>query len=149
MNGSWVTLALVSVALLTPPWLAIPYFNRHYGVSGGVFVIWYFLGAAASIAVFEGGSGKLVPSWGVVAAIVAIGLTFGGIGNNAIFTAVAKAPNPGLAVAIMNLTGLTTLIAAVVLAVLWPSHFPKEIVSVQSVIGSVLIIIGAGLIAMK
>ncbi len=79
MAGSWLIQTLIAVLFLTPAWLAMPYFANKYGISGGVFAVWYFAGAAISIAILGVPYGKLVPSYGVVAALLLIGLTIGGI----------------------------------------------------------------------
>lgn len=149
MANSWLIQTLIAVLFLTPAWLAMPYFANKYGVTGGVFAVWYFAGAAISIAIFGVPSGKLVPSYGVIAAVLLIGFTIGGIANMALFTAVTIAPNPGLPVAIANLTSLTTFVAAILLAKLLPSHFTADPLSVKALSGIVLIVIGASLIAMK
>ncbi len=67
----------------------------------------------------------------------------------ALFTAVTIAPNPGLPVAIANLTSLTTFAAAILLAKVLPAHFSADPVSIKALGGIVLIVIGAGLIAIK
>lgn len=149
MVSPWVLQTCIAILFLTPAWLAMPFFANKFGVSGAVFAVWYFAGTAISIAIFAVPTGKLVPSYGVVGALVVLGLTIGGVANAYLFNAVSAAPNPGLPVALGNLTGLTTLIAALVLARVMPQHFTADPVSVRAFIGVVLIIIGAACIAVK
>lgn len=149
MANSWLIQTLIAVVFLTPAWLAMPYFASRYGVSGAVFGVWYFLGAAISMAVFGVPKGALIPSFGIVGSIFVIGLTIGGIANMALFTAVAGAPNPGLPVAIANLTSLTTFFAALALARIAPEHFTSGPLDLRAAAGIILIVIGAALIAVK
>ncbi len=145
----WLTQSFIAVAFLTPAWLAIPFFQRNFGVSAGAFLVWYFVGTSLSVALFGVPRQALVPSVPLVVAITVVGCVFGGIANGSLFSAVAGAPNPGLAVAISNGAALTTFVAAVVFSRLWPTHFAAAEFSIQSLIGAVLIVAGAALIAIK
>lgn len=149
MATTWLSQTFLAVVFLTPAWLAMPYFEKTYGVSGTVFGVWYFLGSAVSMAAFGVPWKTLVPTPGIVGAILLIGLTIGATANALLFTAVAAAPNPGLAVALLNLTGLTTLFGAMALAYFLPAHFAADAITMRTVIGVVLILVGAALIAVK
>lgn len=145
----WVMQSLVAVVLLTPVWIMIPYFGRHWGVSSSVFAIWYFIGTALSLALFPGTAVSIVPSVKTVLVILCLGIFLGGIANGALFSAVVNAPNPGLPVAVANLTCLTTFLLTVLLSRLWPTHFPEVKADVRSVVGMVLMIAGAAIIAVR
>jgi hypothetical protein len=149
MVSPWVVQTLLAIVFLTPAWLAMPYFQSKYGVSGTVFGVWYFFGSALSMALFGVPKHTLVPSIGIVTAILSIGLTIGAMANAMLFTAVAAAPNPGLAVSLVNLTSLTTLFGAMLLAYLLPAHFTADAITARHVVGVVLILLGAALIAVK
>ncbi len=149
MANGWLVQTLIAVLFMTPAWLAMPFFASRHGVSGAVFGVWYFVGAALSMALFGVPRGTLVPSWGVSIAILFVGLTIGGVANLSLFSAVAAAPNPGLPVAIANLTSLTTFLAAFALAKVAPEYFSADPLSPRVLIGIICIVIGAALIAVK
>ncbi len=148
MANSWLSQSFIAVILLTPPWLAMPFFSKNFGVSGSVFAVWYFLGAALSIGLVQG-SVAFKPSVGVIAGIVAIGIVFGGVANSTLFSAVNAAPNPGIPIAISTVSSLTTFIAAVALFRLMPEYFAPAALDWKSFAGAILIIAGATLISAK
>lgn len=148
MANSWLLQSFLAVLLLTPPWLAMPFFSKNFGVSGAVFAVWYFLGAAASIG-FVQGSATVKPSVGVIVGIIAVGFTFGGFANSALFSAVNAAPNPGIPIAISTVSSLTTFVAAVALFRFMPEYFAPASLDWKSFAGAVLIIAGATLISVK
>lgn len=148
MANSWLLQSFLAVILLTPPWLAMPFFSKNFGVSGAVFAVWYFLGSALSIGLVQG-SVVIKPSIGVIAGILAIGVMFGGVANSALFSAVNAAPNPGIPIAISTVSSLTTFVAAVALFRFMPEYFAPAALDWKSFAGAVLIIVGATLIAVK
>jgi len=150
MGGNWFTQSIVGLVFLTPAWLAIPFFEKNYGVPGNVFMVWYFLGCSIIVAAFGVPTwSALVPSVPLVVALLLIGLTIGGIANMALFTAVTNAPNPGLPVAIANVASVTTFLLAGLLAQLAPAYFAQVRVDLQSFAGIVLVIVGAALISIR
>lgn len=146
---TWFGSSIIGVALLTPAWIAIPFFRENFGVSDQVFAAWYFAGAAVFIALFGTYKDSLVPSWPLVGALVLIGFVLGGPANDAVFRAVATAPNAGLAVALINCVAVTTYFASAVLARYLPNHFAPVEFSAQSIIGIGLVLIGAAVLANK
>jgi hypothetical protein len=147
---SWLAQSALAIVFLTPAWLAMPFFSKNYGVSGSVFAVWYFVGVTISIATFGvQPRSALVPSVSVLLALVAVGFVIGGIANNLIFSAVVAAPNPGLPLAVANITTLTTFLLAIVLSRLLPEYFKPVQADLKSLIGATLIIIGAAFIAAR
>ena len=148
MANSWLTQSFLAVVLLTPAWLAMPFFAKNFCVSGSVFAVWYFLGVSASVGSVQG-SAVFKPSLAVIGALVATGIVFGGVANSALFSAVNAAPNPGIPVAISTVSSLTTFIAAVVLFRFMPEYFAPAALDWKSFAGAALIIAGATLISVK
>jgi hypothetical protein len=148
MANSWLLQSFLAVLLLTPAWLAMPFFSKNYGVSGSVFAVWYFLGVSLSIGLFQGPA-ALKPSIGVIIGIVVAGVVFGGVANSALFSAVNAAPNPGIPIAISTVSSLTTFIAAVALFRFMPEYFAPAALDWKSFAGAILIIAGATLISVK
>ena len=125
MAQNWLLQSLIGLVFVTPAWLAIPFFREHYGVQSSVFLVWYMVGCAGMVALYlavsaqsPGGSvaSTLVPSWNAVVYIMLVGLVCGGIANIAIFSAVVNAPNPGMAVAVMNGAAALTYLCSIALA---------------------------------
>lgn len=147
---TWFAQSVVSVLFLIPAWLAIGFFDRNYQVRADVFLIWYFLGVAATSAFFVGTPlNAIVPSGRIVGGLLLVGLTVGGVANVLLFRAVAAAPNPGLAVAISNVASAGVFVAAVLLARWVPNYFGAVKADGWAFLGVVLTIVGASLIAMR
>lgn len=158
MAQNWLLQSLIGLVFVTPAWLAIPFFKEQYGVQSSVFLVWYMVGCAIMVALYlaaisqnSGGSvaHTLVPSWKTVAYIMLVGLVCGGIANIAIFSAVVNAPNPGMAVAVMNGAAALTYLCSVFLARFLPELFSAPPFNWQVFMGIVLVGFGVALIALK
>ncbi|MBI2039398.1 MAG: hypothetical protein HYT22_03960 [Candidatus Niyogibacteria bacterium] len=150
MTGSWLWQSVISMLCLIVPWLSIGFFDRNFQVRPDVFLIWYFLGVAAT-SMFFGGAPftAIAPSWKLVGGMLFVGLTFGAIANLLIFRAVAVAPNPGLPLAIVNVSSVAVFVISALLARWIPDHFSPVKTDLWSATGVLLTIIGASLIAIR
>src|SRR5262245_15198567 len=126
-NMSWWLKSIVSLALLTPAWLAIPFFQRNFKVEQQTFLVWYFLGVVIGTMVMihmDGATLAMVlPSKGLVGAVLAFGIICGSVANSLLFRAVGEAPNPGLPVAIANGASALVFLASVILGSRLPRYF--------------------------
>lgn len=150
MAGSWLSQSLVSALLLIPAWLAIGFFDRNYQVKPETFLIWYLPGVIALAVLFQQSPLKaLIPSFGIVCAILLIGLVLGGISNILIFRAVINAPNPGLPLVLLNITNVGVYLIAAPLSRWLPNYFNTVKLDVWTFLGVILVIVGASIIAVR
>src|SRR3989344_3135608 len=148
MTGNWLWQSVISMLCLIVPWLSIGFFDRNFQVRPDVFLIWYFLGVAAASALFGGVPlTALAPSWKLIGGMLFVGLTFGAVANLLIFRAVAVAPNPGLPLAIINVSSVAVFLIAALFARWIPNYFSPVKTDVWSLAGVLLTVIGASLIA--
>ncbi len=150
MKMNWLIQSSLSVPLLMIAWLSIRFFQKNLGVPAPVFLFWYLVGGAIIVGLYVRWVGEsLAPSWGMVAALLVIGLTLCGVINLLTFTAAANAPNPGLPVAIQNTTSICTFLMAILLAWLVPAYFTATPFGWKDFAGIVFVVIGASLIAVR
>lgn len=150
MVPQWLVQALIGMALIVPGWIAIPFFNRNFGIASDIFLTWYLLGGAiGAIAFTRLPITSFFPSTGIISAIVLLGILLCGLANLFIFRSVAAAPNPGLAVAIVNAASVIVFFFTAVLAKLSPRFFDPVRIDATSLLGTILTVIGATLIAVK
>jgi len=151
MKMHWLTECFLATALLIPCWLLPGFFGKNFKVSPETFLFWYCLGTASFI--FATGMSStdsvLVPSWKTVLAILLAGLCVGGLANTLLFRAVAHAPNPGFALGISQLTSLGVFFLSASLCKMLPDYFEKGDVSVRSLIGLCLSLIGVVLVIIR
>ena len=150
MTVNWLPQTLLAMLFLVPAWLAIKFVGSNYGAKPAVVVIWYFVGVICSAVMF-GVSPKssLFPSAKVIIIMVVTGMTFGALANVLIFDAVAKAPNPGLPVAISSASNVLVFLCSALLAVWFPLHFKEIKFDVWSLLGVILTVIGTSIIAIR
>jgi hypothetical protein len=146
---NWLLESFVAMLLLVPAWLAIGFFDRNFGAKGDVFVIWYCLGIVTAAVAYKGSLSAVVPSVKVAGAIYLIGLTIGAAANILLFRAAGNAPNPGLAVAISNVAAVGVFLAALLLARYLPKYFATPRSDGWSLLGVLLVSIGAAIIAAR
>ena len=150
MPGNWLSQSLIAAILLIPAWLAIGFFDRNYQVKPETFLVWYFPGVIALAILFRQSPLKaLVPSFGIVCAILLIGLALGGISNVLMFRAVANAPNPGLPLVLLNITNVGVYLIAAPLSRWLPSYFSTVKIDMYTFFGVVLVTVGASMIAVR
>lgn len=153
MISSWLWQSFVATAALVPVWIAVGFFNRNFHVPSAVFLVWYFFGTALCSALFGVPSlSSLVPSWGVVGAMLGIGFALGGIINISLFRAVEEASrvsNPGLPIAITNLVSVGVFLLVPVLARFAPKFFDPVRIDPVAFLGVVLCVVGASLVAIR
>ena len=150
MNGNWLTQSFFAMLCLVPAWLTIGFFDKNYQIKSDVFLIWYLLGIVTT-SIFFGGStiDKIFPSLKMVAVMMLIGMTIGATANILLFRAVSAAPNPGLAVAIGNTASVGVFLAALLLSRYAPNYFNEVKFDAQALVGIILTVVGAALIAIR
>ena len=149
MTENWLSQALIAATLLIPVWLAIGFFDRNYQVKPDVFLVWYFPGVAALVMLFGQSPIKaLVPSLGIVCAILLIGIP-GGIANVLLFRAVIHAPNPGLPLSILSITNVGVFLVPALLSRWLPDYFDTVKIDMWALLGVILVAVGASIIAVR
>ena len=150
MTENWLSQSLIAAVLLIPAWLAIGFFDRNFQVKPEVFLVWYFPGIIALSILFRQAPLKaLAPSFGIVCAIVLMGLAIGGIANVLIFRAVANAPNPGLPLVLLNITNVGVYLVAAPLSQWLPEYFNTVKIDMWTFLGVVSVTVGASIIAVR
>ena len=148
--SNWLVQASIAAVCLVPTWLAVGFFKRNYAVQADVFVVWYFAGVIAATAIVSASNGSpLLPRVSVVAGMIFVGLTLGSVSNILAFRSVASAPNPGMALAIIQTANVGVLFAAVYLGRAVPSYFDAEKIDWVSILGTVLVTVGVMLIVAR
>jgi hypothetical protein len=147
----WLVKSAIATVAVIPVFIAIPYFRRNFGVDPLVYLCWYFTAAAISVATYLSLSGRanelIMPGPGVVAAIIAIGLTLGAIANGALFQAVIAAPNPGLPPVIYATSSMVIFVISIFLANSFPQIFVPATSDPLRLAGIILVIGGLFLLA--
>jgi hypothetical protein len=146
MPTTWFWQSVIGAFFLIPGWIAIPFFQKNFGVRPEDFIVWYLLAAAFAPVFF--GSAAVVPGPGVAASIMAVGLVVGYANILAYRATVNNPPNPGIPVAIF--TGLSTtgvVLATIALAYLLPKYFNTATIDFRTIAGVAFIIAGMWLIA--
>lgn len=150
MKENWIVQSVVAMLCFVPVWLANGFLNRNYQIRPDVFLVWYLLGVIVTTIIFGGLSFNIVaPSGKLVVTMLLFGLTTGAVANILLFRAVLNAPNPGLPLAIVNVTSIVVFFAAVLLFQLAPKYFNSAKIDVWSFLGVALTVIGASLIAIR
>ncbi|MBO23488.1 MAG: hypothetical protein CMM26_14105 [Rhodospirillaceae bacterium] len=147
---TWFAKSLIATAAIVPAFLAIPFFKDRYGVDPLVYLVWYFMATAISIALYWASSGRastLVPPAGALTAILLIGIFFGAFANGSLFQAMGLAPNPGLPPVIYATASLVVFGLSAALATSFPLFFKPVETDPSRLVGMVLVIGGLYLLA--
>lgn len=136
--------------LVAPGWIAVGFFERNFQVPGRSFFLYYalgmFIGALPLLfAVHE----KILLPWQVAIAILGAGILFGAAGNMLIFHALGLAPNQGLPIVITQAVSIVVFAASVGLYWALPKYFPATAFDLQYFLGTLLVIAGIVLIALR
>jgi len=146
----WLSKSLLSTICIVPGFLAIPFFKFRYGIDPLVYLVWYFVATAVSIAfylAYSGRTAELVPPAAVAVAIVGVGLVFGALANGLLFQAMGLAPNPGLPPVIYATSSMIVFGLSAVLASSFPALFRPVTTDLGRLAGIVLILAGLYLLA--
>lgn len=150
MFPQWLTQAIMGMILIIPGWLAIPFYSRNFQISSDLFLVWYLLGGALGTFAFGRISfGSMIPSYGIILSIFALGVLICAIANIFIFRSVQLAPNPGLPVAIVNAASVGVFFASAGLGRFMPRFFDQVKTDPIALFGVALTIAGATLIAIR
>ena len=152
----WLLATFLSVFAMIPAWMAPNFLKRNFGVDLVPFMFWYYSALCVALLVClkvttEEGEffAKLTPSYGPVLSIFVFGLTIGFVGNITTFVAVTEAPNPGLPQAIKNLQTVGLLFVSLWLGNLLPQYFKEGKVDFWQMVGVLLTVSGASIIAIR
>lgn len=147
---SWVSQTFIAIGLLVPAWIGATFFKKNYQIPSGVYSGWYFLGTGITIILADGTSGRVLTAQPhIIAIIFGIGLTAGGIANASLFSAVENAPNPGMPIALCNANGMLVFLVSLALANLAPQYFPEVEGGMRDLVGIILLMSGAAVIAIR
>lgn len=147
---TWFVKSLVATVCIVPSFLAIPFFKTKFGIDPLVFLVWYFSGTAASIAVvwlLSGRAAELAPALPQLSAIIAIGVAFGALANGLLFQAIGLAPNPGLPPVVYATSSMIVFVLSVALASSFPELFRPATAELSRIAGIVLVLAGLYLLA--
>lgn len=147
---TWFLKAVIATVSVTPTFIAIPLFKHRYAIDPLIFMIWYFLGAAAGIAVLcgiTGRSAELIPSLAPLGVIFAIGTVCGAAANGSLFQAVGLAPNPGLPPVIYATSSIIMFALSAALAGGFPDLFKPVNTEPSRLVGIALVLFGLYLLA--
>jgi len=150
MLKSWLFLSIAGTMLVVPGWIAIGFFAKNFQVSGRLFFLYYalgmFIGALPLLfAVHE----KILLPWQIAIAILLAGILFGATGNMLIFHALALAPNQALPIVITQAVSILVFAVSVGLYRILPKYFPITAFDLQYFLGTLLVIAGVVLIALR
>ena len=148
---TWFGLSLLATMSVSPVFVAIPFFGRHFAVSADVFTAWYFASVSMGVAawiVFDRGGRALFPTApAATVGIILVGLLLGSVANTCLFRAVILAPNPGLPPVIYSGASILVFLASVALADRAPRLFRPVTADLDRFAGILLVIVGVFLTA--
>lgn len=148
----WFFKSVLAAASVTPIFLAIPLYKHRFGIDPLVFTAWYLLGAAVgNVAVWlhTADAAALLPSLGVLAAILGIGVVGGTLANGLLAQSVTLAPNPGLPPVIYATASLIVFVLSAVLARHLPELFKPVSAEPTRLAGIGLVLVGLWLLASR
>jgi len=150
-STGWLWFSALATVWITPVFVSIPYFGRHFQVKPDVFTAWYFASVGVGVAVWlcvSGHAADLLPGRpAVVLGIVLVGLVFGTVANSCLFRAVSLAPNPGLPPVIYSGASVIVFWGSALLANYLPRLFAQVNTDIDRFLGILLIIAGVFLTA--
>lgn len=143
MIEGWFPRALISLFLVVPSWMSVPFFHKNLGIRPEVFVLWYFSALAFGVGIWLRSQGSgLWPSTIGCISIILIGLVFGASAHIFLFSAVLKAPNPGVVVAISGAASAVVFVLSLVLGNFFPKYFNAVSFNYAQLMGVLLVISG-------
>jgi hypothetical protein len=143
----WLMKAFLAMVLFIPAFLVIPFFLKNFGVRPEATLVYSSLGTILGVIVWLGGREELSMLALSGPTIVIILFGFIGTAANIFFVqALASAPNPGLALAIVSSNTMPTFLMALALAALLPQYFESAAFNLRHAIGIVTVMIGIILI---
>lgn len=151
LEWSWITKTVISTISVIFAWLAIGFFQHHYQIRIEVISLWYFALTNWGMWLALWGL-NLVPRQDLIPPLVPLllisltGLVLGSITTILLFSAVADAPNAGLALSIHNTSSAFVALAMVFLAAKFPQYFPVSKMDLAQFGGIILILIGVALV---
>ena len=148
----WLARSFLSLALVIPAWLSVGFFRTNFGIRGEVTMIWYFVGTVLGTAVFIrvlNLAPSIMPSIGVLLAIVAVGVVFGSGANAFLFSAIPDASNPAIPQAIQGASVVFVFIFSGLLAMFIPRYFQHVTLGLYQFIGIVLTIAGIVMLGIR
>jgi len=151
---NWVAQSVMAMLCLVPVTIVIPFCSKYYRVNPTLGIFWYYLGAAACMAVVVTRLDVkqvllLCPPLSMLWIVLLVGLVFGGTANILLFTAASTAPNSGLPFAIIGGAPVISYFVAIWVARVVPSYTAQGRFDWWQLIGLLLTITGVALISWR
>lgn len=153
MSFGWFGKSAIAAVLFVVPFLSVPFFSRNFGLRPEAVLVWYGIGLV--LGCFGWGltldvvrMNELSPSWPFFMAAV-VGAIFSALPNILFYQALATAPNPGLSMAVINLSTVLTYFAALLLAGALPRWFAAARFDWVHLVGIILTVAGVAFLAWK
>lgn len=153
-SSAWASKALVVTVIFGMfPFLVTSF--AHRGIRPEVTINWYYVGVFLGTILYSALRVPIVPvalkdfivDYRAILVMVLIGLSFGVVSNSLYGQAVQEAPNPGLALAMINASVAVAYLAAPVMHAISSTTFPKASISWTGSTGVILVIVGMILVA--
>lgn len=153
MSFGWLGKSVIAAALFIVPFLSAPFFNRNFSLRPEAVLVWYAVGLAFGcfgwgLALNVVKFNELSFSWPLFAAAI-VGALFSALPNILLYQALTAAPNPGLPMAVINISTVLTFFAALILAGLFPRWFSAAKFDWIHFSGIVLVVFGVALISWR
>ena len=153
MGLGWFGKSVIAAILFIIPFLSVGFFNRNFGLKPEAILVWYGIGLAFgcfgwTLALNTIQLNELSFNWPLFVAAI-IGAMFSALPNILLYQALVTAPNPGLPMAIINVSTVLTFFAALVLAKLLPQWFSVAKFDWIHFSGIVFVVAGVVLLSLK
>jgi hypothetical protein len=153
MSIGWFGKSLIAAVLFVVPFISVGFFSRNFSLKPEVILVWYGIGLAfgcfSGTIVFKIVKlSELSPTIPLVM-VAMVGIFFSAIPNILLYQSLAVAPNPGLPMAVINISAILTFFVTIALANFLPKWFVAAKFDWVHIAGIILIILGASLISLK
>lgn len=148
---TWFMRALIAMMCFVPAFVATRVMAKYYGTKPEVSLVFWGVGIVIGVVgwlLLAGRSIELAPTPARLV-ILAMGITIGALGNIMMFQSVNMAPNPGMAVAVVNTNAVATFLVISILALLLPKVFERGTFSWQQFLYVLLVAAGTVGLASK
>lgn len=149
----WFGKSAVAAVLFIIPFISVGFFNRNFGLKPEVILVWYGVGLAVgcfgwTLALKTVNLSELSPSWPLFVAAI-IGALFSALPNILLYQSLAIAPNPGLTMAVINVSTVLVFFVSLFLSVVLPRWFVAARFDWVHLTGIILTVAGVALLSFK
>jgi len=148
---TWLIKAFVAMLLLVPMFILTPVLEKSFGIRPEATFIWCVGSAVLGVFFWITCSGQshLLALSAPAIATALYGLTLAAVGNVLLFQSVSNAPNPGVAVAVLNSNAVVIYLVVIALSAFLPRYFSAGQVSWRHLSGVLLVTVGIALISIR